>query len=85
MKPRQIELQIDELILNGFEIRDEQRVGLALQNELQRLFAERGVPASLQQGGTVPRLDGGAINVTATSGADAIGTQIAHSVYGGIK
>lgn len=85
MRPRQIELQIDELVLDGFEIRDQQRVGLALQNELQRLFTEHGVPSSLEQGGTVPRLDGGAVNVTATTGGDAIGAQIAHSVYGGMK
>lgn len=85
MRPRQIELQIDELILHGFEVRDPQRVGLALQNELQRLFAEQGVPSLLEQKVAAPRLDGGAFHLTAGSGADAIGAQIAHSVYHGMK
>lgn len=85
MRPQEIELQIDELVLDGIDIRDQHRLGPALQNELQRLFTEQGIPASMQQRGSVPRLDGGAVNVTANAGADVIGTQIAQRVYGGLK
>ncbi len=83
--PRTIELHIEELVLHGFSPGDRYRIGEALQRELTRLFAEQGIPSSLTQGGTVALIDGGTFNLTQGARADAIGTQVAQSVYGGMK
>ena len=44
MKPGNIELHIEELVLNGFGPVDRYRIGVAVEVELARLFAEQSVP-----------------------------------------
>jgi len=85
MKPKQIELYIDELVLDGFETRDQHGVGMALQIELQRLFVEQGIPALLTEGTAVPLLRGGEANIAAGAGAQAIGTHVAQRIYSGLR
>lgn len=85
MKPPNIELHIEELILHGFKPQDRAAIGEAVQRELTRLFTERGLHSSLHREHQVSRLDGGTFHVKQGSNAAAIGTQIAQKVYGGIK
>ena len=84
MTPQQIELHIEELALHGFAPGERQSIGEAVQQELTRLIAARGLPASLMQGGEVARLNGGSFNVVPGAPARAIGAQVAQAVYGGI-
>lgn len=85
MTPYNIELHIEELVLHGFAAKDRHVIGEAVQRELTRLFAEQGVHPSLGKGYEVAKLDGGAFQVKQSSRADAIGAQVAQSVYGGLK
>ena len=54
------------------------------RRELARLFAEQGVPAGLGAGGAIPRVDGGGFQVAAGATTDAVGAQVAQTVYGGL-
>jgi len=83
VKPRDIELHIEELVLNGLPYVDRHRFGAAVQRELTRLIAERGLPRSLQQDGVISRIDGGGFEVAPGSTERAIAGQVARSVYGG--
>ncbi|MFN6481845.1 MULTISPECIES: hypothetical protein [unclassified Nostoc] len=47
------------------------------------MFSEQGVPRSLAQGGAVPQFNGGTIEIAPAMKPDAIGVQIAQSIYGG--
>jgi hypothetical protein len=85
MKPRTIEVYIEELVLHGFDLRDRYAIGEAVQRELSRLFAEQGIHSSLGQGREIARLDVGTFDVKPGAKAEAIGTQVAQSVYGGLK
>lgn len=85
MKPRTIEVYIEELVLHGFDPKDRYAIGEAVQRELSRLFAEQGLHSSLSQGREIARLDAGMFNMKPGVKAEAIGTQVAQSVYGGIK
>ncbi len=85
MTRHNVELHIEELVLHGFAAKDRYAIGEAVQRELARLFAEQGVHSSLGKGYQVEKLDGGAFDVKQGSRADAIGTQVAQSVYGGLK
>ena len=85
MTTQNIELHIQELILHGFSPGDRYRIGEAIQRELSRLLTERGVPPSLSHGDEIAHLDGGSFNVASGSKAEAIGRQVAQSVYGGLK
>jgi hypothetical protein len=85
MKPTNVELHIEELVLHGFAPGDRYRIGDAMERELVRLFAEQGTPPSPAQRREVARLDGGAFEVAPGSKAEAIGIGVARSWYGGLS
>jgi hypothetical protein len=85
MKPENVELHIEELVLRGFASGDRYRIGEAVERELARLLDEQGVPLSLAQGSEVERLDGGAFKVASGSKPEAIGAQVAQAIYGGLS
>jgi hypothetical protein len=84
MMPRSIELHIEELVLRGFAPGDRYWIGEAVEQELTRLLADRGVPESLARGGEIASVDGGAFEVAPGSRADVVGAQVAKAVYGGL-
>ena len=85
MKPKSIELRIEELVLHGFSPGDRHRIGGAMERELARLLAEQGTPPSWERGGEVPSLSGGAIEVRPGLGAEMIGARAAQAVYRGLS
>jgi len=82
--PSRLDLRVGELVVDGLPVADRAALGAAVERELARLLAERGVPPSLARGGSVAGLDGG--RFTAAPGADpvALGIRIARAVYGGL-
>jgi hypothetical protein len=74
-----IELHIEELVLHGFDPRDRHAIADAVQQELARIVADRGLD-SLRQSAEVPRLDAGTIDLDATRGA-AAGAPIAGAIH----
>lgn len=85
MKPKNIELNIEELILEGFEDRNRRAIEEAVERELSRLFAERGIPPSLENGGRIDNLDGGIFEMKPGLKAEMIGVRIAQAMYRGIN
>jgi hypothetical protein len=85
MKPENVELHIEELVLRGFAPGDRYRIGEAVERELARLFTEEGVPPSLARRSGIERLDGGAFEVAHGLKAEAIGVQVAQAVFGGLS
>ena len=81
MKPANIELHIEALVLYGFALSDRYRIGAAVERELARLVAEYGVPPSLAQNSHVARLDGRAFEAGPHAKPETIGVQIAQAVY----
>ncbi len=85
MKPYNLELHIEELVLHGFAPGDRAAIGAAVQRELTRLFAEQGIHPSLQCSREVEKMDGGAFNLRTGAKTESIGAQVAQSVYGGLE
>jgi hypothetical protein len=85
MRPANVELHVEELVLHGFAPGDRYHIGEAVERELQRLFAEQGAPPSLMRGVEIERLDGGSFGMEAGSRASAVGAQVAQAVYGGLR
>jgi hypothetical protein len=85
MKPKNIELNIEELVLYGFSPSDRHRIGEAVEQELTRLLADRGVPESLERGREIANMDGGAFEIAQGSRADVVGAQVAKAVYEGLR
>jgi len=80
-----IDLHIEELVLEGFPPGDRHCIGAAVERELARLLAERGLPPGLAQGADLPRLDGGSFEIKPGGWAEDVGGQMAGAVYGGLK
>jgi len=78
-----VELHIEELLLHGFGNVNRHRVREALKCELTRLFTEKDVPSLLSRSGDFGRLDGGTFNIPSGSKPEAIGAQVAQSIYTG--
>lgn len=76
-----IVIEIDELVLHGFPAADRYRIGEAVQAELARIFAERGLPGTTLQSVAAARRDGGSFNVAAGMPAGAVGAGAAEAVY----
>lgn len=76
--PSPVELHIEELVLHGFAPHDRHRIGDAVERELHRLLAERGILANAV---AAPHLVAPAIRVANPSHAGTVGRQIAASVF----
>ena len=85
MKPNNIEINIEELVLHGFMPGDRHRIGEAVEQELTWLLADRGVPQSLEHGREIANIDGGAFDVAQDSRAQVVGAHVAKAVYGGLR
>jgi hypothetical protein len=85
MKPAVIDLHIEELVLHGFEPGDRHGIALAVERELTRLLAERGVPPSFSDGMTLGRIDAGAFNVAPNPTPGGVGEQVGQALYGGLS
>jgi hypothetical protein len=81
MRPKAIEVQIDELVLHGFAA-DGRGVAQAVERELTRLLAERGLPAAFAPGDAHAVLQGRGLELGARQSANAIGSSIAGAVHG---
>lgn len=75
-----IELRIEELILHDLPYDQRHQVAAAIEQELARLFAERGAPSGLAEG--TPPIDAGTVRVNPNLTAESIGAQVAGSIYG---
>ena len=80
-----LELEIEELVLEGFPAAQKDRIARAVHVELERLFAENGVPPSLEAGGNVATIDGGSFEAAPNASPEAVGAQVARSLYGGMR
>lgn len=84
VRPEQVELVIDELVLEGFAGGQRDQIRVAVERELARLLVEQGVPPSLEQEKDVARLEAEEVGVSEGMGADTIGTRVARALYRGL-
>jgi hypothetical protein len=78
MSPREIDVHIEELVLHGFAPGGRWQIGDALENELRRVLAEKGLSAAWRT--NLETLDASAIRLTSPA---ETGKRIAAAVYRG--
>lgn len=83
MKRPNVVLHIDELVLHGFDPSDRHRIGDAVQHELVRLLAERGLrhTSPFER----PVLSAGNVSLQRDTPARAVGTRVARALYGVLR
>ena len=79
-----VRLRIEELVLEGFAPGDRYRIGEAVERELARLLSEQGAPGALAAGAEASWLAAPSFELAPESGPDAVGSQVAAAVYGGL-
>ena len=84
MSQAKIDLHIGELVLRDVPYALRHRIAAAVEQELARLLNEQDLPPSITQGGHIPQIDLGTMQIAADARADTIGAQIAWSVYGNL-
>ncbi|NJD75635.1 MAG: hypothetical protein FIB08_00875 [Candidatus Methanoperedens sp.] len=85
MKPKSIELHIEELVLDGFSPGDHLAISESVERELSRMFAEQESPQLMEQSGKIESLQTGKFDIKENSKDDVIGVQLARTIYGGLK
>lgn len=85
MKPMNVELHIEELVLHGFAPGDRYRIGEAVERELQRLLTEQDAPHLFGGDVGLTQIDAGTFNLEPSAKSDAIGAQVAQAIYGGMN
>jgi hypothetical protein len=84
IRPRSIEVHIDEIALHGFQAADRHEIGDAVQVELTGLLATEEVAQSINRSKSIERLDGGSIMPRALDPRH-LGEGIAQSVSEGLR
>jgi hypothetical protein len=80
MSAPELDLYIERLVLEKLSPSERERVATALVAELERLVAEQGLPPDLVAAGSI-NLPHHGVTVAAGSRPDAIGVQVAQSLY----
>jgi hypothetical protein len=84
MRPREIEVYIEELVLHGFAPCERWQVGNALENELRGLLTTKGIPPAWLS--NPERIDANPIRPISLTKPAQVGAGIAGAVYrGGAK
>ncbi len=81
-----IRLRIDRLVLEGIPLERNAfpTLQMAVESEFARLLAEGGLAEGLQNGGSIPVVSAGKVQLEPRSGPGYLGRQIARAVYQGI-
>lgn len=80
-----IELHIEELVLHGFPPHQAYQIGRIVEEELGRLFYDRGLPPMLSQEGNFKHLSLSPLELGNEVDAKQIGSQIAQTLYQGFQ
>ena len=85
MKPKNIELHIEELVLHGFAPGDRFRIAEAVEQELGRLLLEQqDVSPLFEKSGKIERLNAGTFKMTPGIRPEAVGARVAQAVHSGL-
>ncbi len=89
--PVTVEIEIAELVLDGFDPADRYKISEAITAELARQFTEHwamssgGSPAHLSQSFEMARLDAGSYQVAQDASPQKVGAQVASALWANIS
>jgi hypothetical protein len=84
MKPREIDVHVEELVLHGFEPANRWLIADALEQELRGLLTAKGVPS--QWLSSPERMEGGRITYASLTKPERAGIEIAGAAFqGGVQ
>ena len=82
---KRVVVHIDSLVLKGFRHEDRHAIAAGLQQELERVFADREAVSHLTAFGNVPRLQVGGVHIRQGSKPQRVGENVAQGIGKEIK
>jgi hypothetical protein len=79
-----VEVNIERLILDGFNYSDQYQIAIVIEKELARLFSEKGTPSLLETSQEISRLRSPTVELTSTSKTVPIGKAVARQLFSGL-
>lgn len=76
-----IEINIDELVLHGFQPGDKKQISEALEIALMHVFAQRNVSPAFNQSADIHFLNAGSFGISSKSKPVQVATGIANSIH----
>lgn len=76
-----VNIEIEKLVLHGFNYHDHKRISTALEQELAKLIREKGLPENFTKKEEIPWIDAPSFNAPADMNPNNIGTYVARSIY----
>lgn len=77
-----VEIEIDKLVLHGFDYQDHKRIGMALEHELDRLVKDNRVLERFTKGAEIPEIVVPSFSVPTDMNPRTIGIEVARSIFG---
>ena len=82
---KRLTIEINELLLEGFNQTDGKLISATLKQELTRLIKDNGLIHNPNSNVNAVSVNSLLVNVNINSNAKAIGIEIARCIYGGLK
>lgn len=76
-----INIEIERLVLNGFDFHDHKRISAALEQELAWLIRENGLPEGFTQGDKIPIIYPPSFTAPEDMNPRKLGTEVARSIF----
>jgi hypothetical protein len=76
-----VNIEIGELILEGFDYHDQQRISRAIEQELARLVSDNGLPEGVGTRRAASNIGALSFNAPSDMNPRAIGRETARSIY----
>lgn len=80
-----VTIEIDELVLHGFPAADRHAIADALETELARLVAERGLPAGLADGAGAALAPSGRFTLAPGAAGASVGAGAVEAIYQALR
>jgi hypothetical protein len=79
-----VEIEIEQLSLDGFAPADRFRIADAIKRELSRLMTERGMERPAGSRARVAKVDAGSFRVAPHASVESVARQAARAIHGGL-
>ncbi len=83
--PKQIEIYIDRIVLEGYDHLNKAELSIAVQEQLRSAISEQGLPNGLMNRSYHRKLNGGQMNLETRPKTQQLGSDIASGIYKGIQ
>ncbi len=85
LERRRVNIEIDELVLDGFNLQDGKLTGLVLEQELSSLILKNGLDINTASNNRDIHINSISVDATSNFSPRALGSELARALYAELK